>query len=206
MSDAQQIVPTDIPYTNEDVRRTEERPKLKEAWFKFRVIAAGPQSVSKNGNYQQALQLAPLDSMGNPKYPQIRHNITPPMLNPNHPGHTQPNTIFFCETYFQAASPKKFAPRAEKAPGGYLAANGKLLTMAEYKEANSKLRDDVFAELRLRWADPQKYIGDEFFARIGYSPDKNDPQKLYVNIKEFSAVEPLDALVEYEDFIHREAV
>lgn len=195
-----QSVPTEVNFTNADVTRMMRRPQLREGWMKFRVVAVKDNAHYDSGTMYQTLVVSPLNESGNIARATLQHRIALPFANADVADHKAPNTIGFCESYLQATNPVEFKRYPKKNGNVYVTADGVTLDFKEKERAVFEMKTAILTEMRARWADPQKYLGEEFFGKVQYKASPGSDTK-WPNLVKIFAEEPGDAEVFYDDFM-----
>jgi hypothetical protein len=202
-------VPAEINFTDADVKRAGSRPQLRVGiWAKFTVRGPATKSISsgqKNpGSYVLSLNCAPTDAEGEPRSPTIRHNLYLPIVNPQVEGHFAPDTLGLCHQYLLAIGAKGITryPRYDRNANGWVnQATGEVITKEQAETIKTGLDRAVMTEMKRRWADPDAFANDQFFAKVIL--DKK--QQKYRNLDGITAEVPAGEELTTDSFVDTDA-
>ena len=180
MSDAQQVEnvePTFIPYTPEDVEVSNVKRKSKvlaEGTYKGRVIQAERSGTAGTGTMFVPFTIAPLDEDERQRAPVLKHRLYIPKANPDVADHKAPRTFGFWKSYLQATRPTDFPRWPRRVNDSYLDLDDNKLTSAEYEAACVELKTAIYKEIDRIQQEPTVLLDDEFYFTVRHKAGKNN--------------------------------
>jgi hypothetical protein len=195
-------VPEEIGYDSSDVKRAATRPSLRTTasneWMQFVVKGPATKSVSQKHNYTLAMECAPLDATGSPRFPTVKNRLTIPVANKEVEGHKAPNTAGICRGYLEAVGAKGILATARwnSDAGGWVKPDGTVIPRDQKGTAdkyNEDAAESVIQAMLARWKDPSMFERDTFYAQV-----KRDGQN--INLVNITGTLPGDAVLITEKF------
>ncbi len=188
-------VPQTINFNEADVASMGRRKVLKNGWYEGIVQAKATTKLAKTGSLMMYVPISVLDAEGEPTKYKTDYRIILPVANPEHEGHTAPNTGGFCHSYLNAVNADQF-PRFPKREGTeFVLPDGTVMTNEEASEFRTQLNTKIVKEMVSRWNDPDSFEDDTLFFQV----QRND--KDYPEIVRVSGEAPDGEEVICEDFV-----